>query len=215
MEKDATTHEGQISNDLELERVGRQLELFHHAGEKLDKAAKIFKAEELNDPERVSNTHFGNAVDKAFTAATGRHMRIFRKEQPLLPLKKNESRYLSMESPDGFSIPRPRSCILNTDTGKRRLEIEEQVDDQGELDEPSVFMALDRGPIGKPFVDFLDLGLQCDQVTTYDLAHIFESSIDRVYKRSDMEYEKLESTVAKTALHGPWNQKTHWQKFTK
>ena len=106
--------------------------------------------------QRIPNQNYLLAHDQALLAGTGISFKYFVAEHPVRPLEANERQFFMPPGGHDLQVPRldppdrRRSCILDLETGKTRLEAVFTFDEQGDVHRPALHTVSDDGPIGRP-----------------------------------------------------------------
>ncbi|CAK0877019.1 unnamed protein product, partial [Prorocentrum cordatum] len=180
-----------------------------------DAEAKTKLTQELQDhPEfkqqRIANTEYGLALDKAMQVGIGCPTSRFMVKHPLQPLKQTEQRYLAMvDSPLGRQ---QRSCIFDTLTKKARLELIHDISN-GKVVQPTLYMCMDRCSVGRGMMDFFQVGTSMRTVCHYDPWHIIEGFIKSAYVACGLHSRKLQAMVCYRAFSGPFHSCAFWNAF--
>ena len=145
------------------------------------------------DVQRKANLHFGLALEKQTTLATGIAFSKFIPKHRLRPLQEGEVRYFTvMDSPIDGQVR--RSCLFDLATKKARVEYPKEFLD-GKLYEPTIYFSADRCMAGRPVLELLTLDV-LRALVQYDPWHIFEGFLKKTYVRVGMYYKRLEANVA-------------------
>ena len=147
----------------------------------LKSRADVKKAGETDfDVERACNIYMGNALEKTLQAGVDKDFKTFMPAHRLLPVTATEQRYFcEVDTLEGKKV---RSCVYDSaSTNPPRMELPLQMvgDD---IWEPTLYTCLDRCAVGRPLVDFFQLGLGMRTVGFFDPWHVVEGTFESFSK---------------------------------
>ena len=161
---------------------------------------------------RANNQHYLLALDQSLEAGTGWRLVDFLPDHILRPIAPYERQFFlspelaesnGMVAPDDDLPGRRRSCVLDVRTGKARPELPMTVTG-GRLARPSLHLASDDGPIGRPAATYLFEDLKIRGTRCRDDQHKIHNLTRSSCVEAGCWLVILETVVGMNLPSGPW-----------
>ena len=202
---------GEEQDSQEQEAYARRLRLFWQETEASEEPAVV-------ETRRKSNVQYVVAIDHALTAMHGVGLSAFEPRDPAVgPLDEHVRRYFvpltdlmpTEASPGKYHETERRSCLENTSTGARRLELPRG---QGNLLR-TLHVTIDEGSIGFPALLWLMNGVKLRMSFWPDPCHRISNNLAWAQDVSGLAVIRQETMVCMKLPTGPWGNHAFWQQI--
>lgn len=171
----------------------------------------VREAEYVDIPKkvRIANMYWLSAVDHSMQAGLGVGLQGFVAASPPGPLGPSESRYFvrasEVDASREWDPPdRQRACILDSESGQRRLECPLQLDENGHSVKRTLHISLDQGSIGRAGALYMYTVLQVRGAYWWDLWHRTWNDTRWAISEAGLRGVFLDCAVVWNFSSGPW-----------